>query len=737
MKKVYLVLLGLIMFAEATAKTVDVSLARAIGYAFLSRNTDIVLPNGADDLHTTYTSTALLNGVSKPCYYVFNTTNGFVMISADDNVMPILAYSTEAAFGTVNIPSQVQWWMDGYTKQISYVIANNLPGAAKIAAQWKDLSTAGITHNLAKTTDVTPLVHTTWDQLPVYNALCPGAGTSQSVTGCVATAMAQVLKFWNWPSVGAGAHTYTNNIYGTQTANFGATTYSFAAMPSSISALSSVNAKTNIATLMYHCGVSVDMGYNTAAAGGSGAWVELHWSFSNSPSICAENALKTYFKYKNTLHGDLRSSYSSDADWQNALTTDLDAGRPVIYTGDGSDGGHCWVADGYKTTSTIMIHFNWGWSGQSNGYFTVNNLAPPALGAGGGNGNFNNNQAAIFGIEPNKAITANTNTLQLDTAINMAYSPQTYQQPLTFTTSILNNTGAPFTGSVTAQVFDHNGKLVTTLPSVSVANIANTGNSGVLTFTASTQNLFTMVPDIYSIRIYAQPAGGNWTAVGDNGGFLNYASLEIVNDGGVQLMDSLQGTLTGHILKNGVPVNITAYLGTVDYSTYNGTLDAALYDPATQNLVFDIQKLPNSTVGGNGSAYTFTSTAKLNVAPGTYILAVGGIDGNNQFKTFGSTYFQNPMLVSVPYKTGVNTIVGQNDVKLYPNPATGIVYVDLNNINATTINVLDIQGRIIEHVVPAAHAITAINVQNFAPGVYMVQIHTDSDVITKKISVIK
>ncbi|MDR3681739.1 MAG: thiol protease/hemagglutinin PrtT [Flavipsychrobacter sp.] len=401
MKKIVAIFIVMASLGNAYAKPVDVNTAKKIGYSFLTRNTQVVLANSAGDLQVAYTATSDINGISTPCYYAFNTgvANGFVIVSADDNVLPILGYSDEATFGVTDMPSQIKGWMDGYTQQISYIIKNNVQASSVTTAKWNDLSASAPLTKLSKTTSVAPLVTTRWDQTPYYNAMCPGtSGASQAVTGCVATAMAQVMKFWNWPATGVGSHSYNDALYGLQSADFGATSYSFASMSFILTGLSTAASKTAIATLMYHCGVSVDMNYNTAANNGSGAYVELAQSPTND---CAETALPTYFRYKPTLHGDVRAQYASEQAWINALETDLNAGRPVIYTGFGSDGGHCWVADGYATSTTgTTIHFNWGWSGASNGYFSVDSLAPPALGTGAGSGNFNSSQAAIFGIEP-------------------------------------------------------------------------------------------------------------------------------------------------------------------------------------------------------------------------------------------------------------------------------------------------------------------------------------------------
>jgi hypothetical protein len=148
-----------------------------------------------------------------------------------------------------------------------------------------------------------------------------------------------------------------------------------------------------VATLMYHCGVSVNMNYKVASQGGSGAYV-IDAMSPNGTS--AETALRTYFGYSQGLKGVIRASMTT-ANWISTLKNEIDNSRPVLYAGFGS-GGHAWVADGYDNNN--FFHINWGWGNKSNGNFSVDAMNPGSLGAGGGTGGFNYNQHAIIGIQP-------------------------------------------------------------------------------------------------------------------------------------------------------------------------------------------------------------------------------------------------------------------------------------------------------------------------------------------------
>lgn len=324
-----------------------------------------------------------------PTVYIFEsmTGNGFVIVSAEDRIQPILAYSTESKFFAANgsYSPEADYWVDLYSKQIDYTIVNNLSSTTAIAEQWAILQNGNITTPPPPATPIAPMLTTLWDQMPHYNYYCP-TGTP---TGCVATAMAQVMKFWNYPNQGTGQHSYsTSTEGGTLSANFGATTYSWANMPNQLTSGSSSAQKTAIGTLMFHCGVAVDMNYTTSA---SGAQVILG-------SASAKNAYTNYFGYKSSIKGYKREDFYSDYTWHKMLVFEIKTGRPILYAGFGGSGGHAFVFDGYDQNE--MFHINWGWGGMSNGYFEVNNLNPSALGTGGGGGNFNSGQQAIVMLEP-------------------------------------------------------------------------------------------------------------------------------------------------------------------------------------------------------------------------------------------------------------------------------------------------------------------------------------------------
>ena len=360
---------------------------------------------------------------SEPQYYIYENANGegWVMVAANDVVRPILAYSNEGYFRTDNMPANVKSWLGRYSRQIKQAEENNVQATEAVGREWRRLR-RGLSPRNA-TPVVSPLIQTKWDQDDPYWNLCPMKGSSHDCyAGCVATAMAQVMYYWKWPKQGTGSHSYSTESLGLScSADFANTTYDWDNMlliyngyfpeGSSNWTTSGVPTptaaqKNAVATLMYHCGVAVEMDYNIASAGGSGAYT-IRPNASRTTAKCAWNALYQNFGYNSsTIKGYNRKGgygYSavSDANWHNYLKTELDAARPIMYAGADDEGGHSFICDGYdNTTPTRKYHFNFGWSGYCDGYYDVDNLVPGIGGSGAGNGSYNDSQDIIIGIQP-------------------------------------------------------------------------------------------------------------------------------------------------------------------------------------------------------------------------------------------------------------------------------------------------------------------------------------------------
>ncbi len=379
--------LAVLASVSAMAKPVDEATADRVARTFMTLN-------GVDGTLVDVTSQTPFSHL-----YIFTAEGGgFVLVSRDDCAMPILAYSSTSGFDVKRLPDNVREQLELYEAEIEWLTVNGSP--SDVADQWQALL-AGALPEPSVLTAVAPLLSTTWDQYPYYNNLCPyhTASGERSVTGCVATAAAQVMKKWNHPATGYGSHTYTsdrtingvNYYFPNLTANFGTTNYQWSSMPTVLTGASSNTQVNAVATLMYHIGVAIEMMYSPVA---SGAYTHDFGDLT----VSAETALQQYFKYRSDMAVINREDYSN-AEWIALLEADLDAGRPILFSGRDPEGGHSFVLDGYNNSN--QFHVNWGWGSWCDGYYAMGSLNPGAGGTGGNNGTYNLDNVAVTHVQPN------------------------------------------------------------------------------------------------------------------------------------------------------------------------------------------------------------------------------------------------------------------------------------------------------------------------------------------------
>lgn len=324
-------------------------------------------------------------------YLFTSAAGGYVLVAADDQARPILGYSPDASLDPDSLPLPLQEWLQGYQRQIELLrTAGHVAKSPAIGAEWEALQ-QGISPKGNGAKSVAPLIATNWDQDYPYNLLCPG----NTVTGCAATAQAQLMKFWNHPAIGFGSHRYNHTTYGTQSADFGHAFYDWDNMPDRCHYGTPDNQKQAVALLMYHVGVSLDMNYGTAAEGGSSAL-----GFVGMPGYASiDNSLKDYFGYSQDMQVVFKDYGYTNEQWRDLLVDELDNGRPVLYAGSATQGGHGFICDGYD--ERMYMHFNFGWSGTGDGYFPVDSISPGVGGAGGNvTYTFNLNNSALLHVVP-------------------------------------------------------------------------------------------------------------------------------------------------------------------------------------------------------------------------------------------------------------------------------------------------------------------------------------------------
>ena len=336
----------------AQAGPVDVNVAQLVGKQFVAYTFDNLRQD--PDLQLVYTGVA---DRGEACFYVFNVDDrGFVIVSADDRFRPITGYSDEGVFVTENMSPELDFYLG------KIIEARTSPDAVlyeDAAAEWKSLLQGGQPFSRNRGKGIPYLVQTKWNQDYPYNLYAPeanGGPGGHCYAGCVATAMSQVMRFWNHPIQGQGSHGYYSN-YGHLSANFGATTYDWDHMPLRISSGSPQVEIEAVALFMFHCGVSVNMGFSPT---GSGAY-----------SDDVPYAILHYFGYTGDAENLYRNSYTLTG-WKNLLKEQFNLGWPVYYSGYSDTGGHAFVCDGYDDND--LFHYNWGWGGSNDGWFVIDEI---------------------------------------------------------------------------------------------------------------------------------------------------------------------------------------------------------------------------------------------------------------------------------------------------------------------------------------------------------------------------
>lgn len=365
-------------------------------------------------------------------------TGGFAVIAKDDTFNAVLGYSDSKL--TDNMPPALLWWIETMNTSLEKILADG--GQQESVLPDKELKA-----------EVSTLLTTQWDQSEPYYNSCPtytnGTRTDHYVTGCVATAMAQIMNYYKYPATGSGYNSYTISPNGTTTikvkAMFDGVEYDWANMLDRYSRGNYNDVQANaVATLMFHCGVSVNMKYNTTANGGSGAL-----------SSDAATALRKYFSYSTKIY---HREYFPVKEWMNIIYKELDAKRPLQYGGQSREGGHAFVFDGYNADG--LVHVNWGWSGSGDGYFDIATL----------NGYSSYQDMIIIHPLDNEANRiAYTSLWGLDG--NFTVSVQGRQSLTYKAEGIYNFDIDTFTGAIALVAEPINGGEVTVLQKVSASNV--------------------------------------------------------------------------------------------------------------------------------------------------------------------------------------------------------------------------------------------------------------------------
>ena len=384
-------------------------------------------------------------------YYVFNIEesagSGFVIVSGDDAVTPVLGYSDHGRFDEDDLPPNFAYWMDCLQDEIHDAMAQNLPQNESVRQEWD-----GTLNDMVRLA-VSPLLQTTWDQTAPYSDLCPMHNGQRTVTGCTATAMAQIMKYHRYPDRGTGQ----SEPYTTQTSGINVPAVDFNVSYNWTNMLNSYSSgaptqqqRTAVATLMYHCAAGIQTDFTND---GSGAYLS---------DVTA--AMTDYFGYDKTILIRYRSYYDN-VTWEAMLKNQIDDGLPVLYSGSGTTGGHAFVCDGYDNSG--RFHFNWGWSGSYDGYFVTSSLNP-----GSGTRSYNQSQAIIINIKPDAGGQPFYELALYETFSTTASSVQT-NESFSVSVAVTNNGNAQFPGGTLGVALVNNAaQIVEMIGSVNLLSIS-------------------------------------------------------------------------------------------------------------------------------------------------------------------------------------------------------------------------------------------------------------------------
>jgi hypothetical protein len=695
MKRILLGLLLIIFSVTLFAKKVELQDARAIALNAYYKKINMYYEK-VDFNKLLIVDHFVINDDGATVYYIFNfANNGFIIVSAEDAMTPILGYSFKSSYSQENSPENFIGWMNGRAGAIKYLRENNI--------EFDHTSFVGKDYG----ENVEPLLTCIWDQGSPYNYLCPvNTSGETAVVGCVATAMAQIMYYWRYPEQGEGSKSYTWGSYGTISANFGETTYDWDGMLDN-----PYQINIPVALISFHTGVSVEMMYGT---NGSGAY-----------SDDVDDALKAYFGYGNTCNFIARGG-TAWATWKNIIQGQLDDKYPVYYSGaDQQTGGsgHAFVLDGSHSDGTY--HFNFGWSGYANGWYEISdpagyewyywqsmvrNIIPGdpdypygcvsnyvrtnlvgSFEDGSGPTDYDQNVDCSWLIDPQTEqdsvtkIKLNFISLETDSGdLVTIYDGSTTSDPVLGT----------FSGSVTP-----------------TDDIFSTGNKMLITFVgdgnAVTGNGFKVE---YS-TILPSWCSGNTMVTAPSGSF---------DDGSGDFWYNYYGSSCTWMIAPEWASDIT--LSFTEFHTEEDVDRVKVYDPSNNQLLVTLSgeytagNLPDPIYNENGALFIIFQANGVNNAPGwTVEWEIGntGIDAENaEF----------------------------NSLMIYPNPTDNLLNVSFKLEDSQTFEVklISVTGNVVYKEVKdnfSGHYVNTIDLSKMAKGVYFLNLTNETGSINKKVVV--
>jgi hypothetical protein len=549
--------------------------------------------------------------------YVFAVkNNGFTIIAGDDRVAPILGYSYEGSekLTAENLPPQLKGMLDYYSAVVDEVSTQPEPNAlTSTQKEWEQLISNKKSEDrffVTSPVNVPSLIKAKWKQDPLYNKFCPkDQNGDQAVVGCVATAMAMIMHYHQYPERGTGFNSYQHTQFGTISANFSNFTYNWSAMPNSISSNSSSTAIDQVARISYHCGVATNMNYGI---NGSGTY-----------SYLVSDALIKFFGYEKDETKYLEKRNFSDMQWSTMLKNELNSLRPIYYSGagignNGKMSGHAFILDGYNGD---FYSVNWGWGGQYNGNFLLSNLVPDGTGTGGGAGTYNEQQAAVF-IKPPVSGGGGTDpsdnaNIQINATTSVAPNPIISNGSVTITTNVANRANSVFTGSLCVAMFNSTGEFLDYIEiKDNISLQPNYTFTNPITFKKN--NLFGVPAGTYFFGVYFKPTGGEWQ-IASKGQFNNFVSANVVNQQYSNVLSLYGGEIEyPSVVELEQPFQVRLNLQNTSLFTFEGDYTVDLMNK-NGGYVEELSRISNVSLP---SGYVYTNKLTFNV-PGLQSIPVG------------------------------------------------------------------------------------------------------------------
>ena len=481
MNRIYTLIISALCMLSITLEARTVQEASAVASAFVQARNEAV---PAKRIQKAATATSVTTPVewaftqyqvdqTTPAVFVFNSTDkGFVLVSAEDDARAVLGYSDEGTFDANHIPENMQFWLKMYADELRRLgerapqksadfsgtpLAMRREGAVSDRSEKGDEEKKAIRREAkgerreaeeeAYPTIAPLLGETVWGQGEPFNNKCPEINGERTVTGCVATAMSQIMYVHKYPAKGTGSYSYTTETKKLKvSADFGSTTYDWANMIPDYTDSYTTTQADAVATLMYHVGVAAEMDYTVESSG--------------AVSSIALVGLTKYFGYDKAIHV-LPKDFMTEDGLLQAITTDLQAGRPVYFSGvTVNQEGHAFVCDGMQSDG--YLHINWGWNGMANGYFAISALAPEVQGTGGSASNlaFTESVGVYTNIKPNEGGKAMP-LVTVDTLTRTSKETINKTEKVSFDLDRFTSAGiATAEGTITYFIYNSNKELV-------------------------------------------------------------------------------------------------------------------------------------------------------------------------------------------------------------------------------------------------------------------------------------